>query len=163
MVGDVNMFLKGDPLSAASEAREGEDDFEVEVEIMIAGACLQCIRLPMVQSLHLDRAFRRKGLATETLLLLLTYTTGQWSAFIHSRTRDQEIAYSNLQPYLDHIRATQSPRSLTSVITPDRLVARISDSNQPSICLFEKLGFTVVRRVKVFREVEMRWQVIPYS
>jgi len=39
MVGDVNMFLKGDHLSAASEAREGEDDVEVEVEIMIAGVC----------------------------------------------------------------------------------------------------------------------------
>jgi len=161
MVGDVNMFLKGDHLSAAPETREGEDDFEVEVEIMIAGAYFQCIRLPMMPSHHSDRAFRRKGLATETLLLLLTYATGQWSAFIYPHTRDQETVHPNLQPYLDHIRATQSPKSLTSIITPDRLVARISDSNQPSICLFEKLGFTVVRRVEVFHEVEMRWQVIP--
>lgn len=29
MVGDVNLFLKGNPL---------EDDFEVEIEIMIAGS-----------------------------------------------------------------------------------------------------------------------------
>jgi len=65
-------------LSAASEAREGEDDFEVEVEIMIAGACFQCVRLPMMPSYHSDEAFRRKGLVSETLFLLLTYTTGQW-------------------------------------------------------------------------------------
>lgn len=30
MVGDVNLFLKGTP---------ADEDFEVEVEIMIAGAC----------------------------------------------------------------------------------------------------------------------------
>lgn len=134
MVGDVNLFLKGECPSVVSGRNQGEDDFEVEIEIMIA-----------------DRAFRRKQLATEALLLLLTYTTGQWFA-------DREIAHSNLQPYLDHIQATQSPKSLTSVITPDRLVARISDSNEPSICLFEKLGFRVVRRVQVFHEVEMRWR-----
>jgi len=78
---------------------------------------------------------------------------------IHPRTRDQETAQSNL---LNHIRATQFQKSLTSKISPDRLVARISDLNQPSICLIEKLGFTVVRRVEVSHEVEMRWQVIPY-
>ena len=146
-------------MSAASEAREGEDDFEVEVEIMIAGACFQCVRLPMMPSYHSDEAFRRKGLVSETLFLLLTYTTGQWLTFIHPRTRDQETAQSNL---LNHIRATQFQKSLTSKISPDRLVARISDLNKPSICLIEKLGFTVVRRVEVSHEVEMRWQVIPY-
>lgn len=38
------------------------------------------------------------------------------------------------------------------------LVARISESNYPSIKLFEQLGFKVVKRVEVFGEVEMRYK-----
>ncbi|KZT18321.1 hypothetical protein NEOLEDRAFT_1143557 [Neolentinus lepideus HHB14362 ss-1] len=38
------------------------------------------------------------------------------------------------------------------------LVARIAESNTPSISLFEALGFRVVKTVEVFREVEMRWR-----
>ncbi|KDQ23137.1 hypothetical protein PLEOSDRAFT_35735 [Pleurotus ostreatus PC15] len=38
------------------------------------------------------------------------------------------------------------------------LVTRISESNTPSIKLFQKLGFVITKRVEVFREVEMRYQ-----
>jgi hypothetical protein len=41
-------------------------------------------------------------------------------------------------------------------ISPFLLVARISDSNTPSVRLFEKLGFKIVKHVQVFGEVEMR-------
>lgn len=37
------------------------------------------------------------------------------------------------------------------------LVVRISESNIPSIKLFERVGFRVVKWVEVFKEVEMRW------
>ncbi|CDO69832.1 hypothetical protein BN946_scf184803.g30 [Trametes cinnabarina] len=49
MIGDVNLFLKGAP---------DEDDFEVEVEIMIA-----------------EPAYRRRGIAQTALQLLLSYAT----------------------------------------------------------------------------------------
>lgn len=42
-------------------------------------------------------------------------------------------------------------------VPPRALVARISDTNTPSIRLFECLGFRITRRVAVFAEVEMRW------
>ncbi|EKM74964.1 hypothetical protein AGABI1DRAFT_47168 [Agaricus bisporus var. burnettii JB137-S8] len=52
----------------------------------------------------------------------------------------------------------QAPLSLTNIIAPDRLVVRISDSNEPSIRLFEKLGFKTTKKVEIFQEVEMRWR-----
>lgn len=36
MIGDVNMFLKGEPSHVDDDT---EDDFEAEAEIMIAGTC----------------------------------------------------------------------------------------------------------------------------
>ncbi|TFY60381.1 hypothetical protein EVJ58_g5179 [Rhodofomes roseus] len=49
MIGDVNLFLKGDPT---------DEDFEAEVEIMIA-----------------EPAYRRRGLAHTVLQLFLSYAT----------------------------------------------------------------------------------------
>jgi len=49
MVGDVNLFLKGSP---------EDEDFEVEAEVMIA-----------------ERTYRRRGLASTALQLLLSYAT----------------------------------------------------------------------------------------
>lgn len=42
-------------------------------------------------------------------------------------------------------------------IPRERLVARIGEKNEASIRLFEKLGFTVTKRVAVFEEVELRF------
>lgn len=42
-------------------------------------------------------------------------------------------------------------------ISPTSLLVRISESNVPSIHLFEKLGFRITKHVEVFAEVEMRW------
>ncbi|KAH9920553.1 acyl-CoA N-acyltransferase [Epithele typhae] len=98
MVGDVNLFLKGSP---------ADDDFEAEVEIMIA-----------------EPAHRRKGLAHAALQLLLAYAT----------------------------------TALPVPVPRAALVARVAETNAPSIGLLEKLGFAVVRRVEVFGEVEMRYR-----
>ncbi|KAI0364896.1 acyl-CoA N-acyltransferase [Pilatotrama ljubarskyi] len=100
MIGDVNLFLKGCP---------EDEDFEVEVEIMIA-----------------EPAFRRRGIAYTALQLMLSYATDP-----------------------------SSPPPLP--VPKDRLVARIGDKNEPSIRLFEKLGFSVTKRVAVFEEVELRY------
>ncbi|KAI0668745.1 acyl-CoA N-acyltransferase [Trametes maxima] len=100
MIGDVNLFYKGSP---------GEEDFEVEAEIMIA-----------------EPAYRRRGLAHTALQLMLSYATDP-----------------------------SSPSPLP--VPKDRLVARIGDKNEPSIRLFEKLGFSITKRVAVFEEVELRY------
>ncbi|ORY22124.1 GNAT domain-domain-containing protein [Naematelia encephala] len=45
----------------------------------------------------------------------------------------------------------------TLSIPPRNLIARIGNTNSPSIRLFSQLGFGLVRIVKVWDEVEMRW------
>ncbi|KAJ8589845.1 hypothetical protein M405DRAFT_933225 [Rhizopogon salebrosus TDB-379] len=117
MVGDINLFLKGQP---------EDDEFEAEVEIMIA-----------------ELAYRRKGLALEALRLMLTYVTAppfSPCASLPSHT----------------LSTPPPPPPLPLPVHPSRLVVRISRSNQPSIKLFLQLGFAVVRVVEVFDEVEMR-------
>ncbi|OCF33091.1 hypothetical protein I317_01891 [Kwoniella heveanensis CBS 569] len=42
-------------------------------------------------------------------------------------------------------------------LPPTHLIARISSANIPSIKLFQRLGFGIVKHVKVFDEVEMRY------
>ncbi|KAI0037697.1 hypothetical protein FA95DRAFT_1506665 [Auriscalpium vulgare] len=69
--------------------------------------------------------------------------------------RRQQLAHSALSLLLSY--ATSEPASPLPV-PASRLVVRISASNSPSIALFEKLGFEIVRRVEVFDEVEMRVQ-----
>ncbi|WWC85513.1 uncharacterized protein L201_000377 [Kwoniella dendrophila CBS 6074] len=44
-------------------------------------------------------------------------------------------------------------------LDPSNLIARIGSTNQPSIKLFQKLGFGLVKYVKVFDEVEMNYGV----
>ncbi|KZP31910.1 hypothetical protein FIBSPDRAFT_812908 [Athelia psychrophila] len=123
MVGDVNMFLKGIPphlrkapsKNASFDTDEQEeDDFEAELEIMIA-----------------DPESRRKGLAYEALQLLISYATDP---------RD--------------VTNTSCPAQLP--IPRSSLVVRVSQSNTPSIKLFERLGMRIVKWVEAFQEVEMR-------
>ncbi|RDB30015.1 N-acetyltransferase 9 [Hypsizygus marmoreus] len=134
MIGDVNLFLHGQipnaltpfTMRAPDVSREDADDndFEAELEIMIA-----------------EPAYRRKGLALETLQLMLRYATGAPSTYFGAPTASHD-----------------KPSSVSSLhIPPESLVTRITESNTPSIRLFEKLGFQVTKRVEVFKEVEMRW------
>ncbi|EPQ61379.1 hypothetical protein GLOTRDRAFT_69772 [Gloeophyllum trabeum ATCC 11539] len=85
-----------------------------------------------VEIMIAEPAFRRQGCAREALELLIDYA----SSPAHS----------------------ESPTAKPLPIARSSLVSRISDSNLPSICLFEKLGFQIVKRVEVFHEVEMRWK-----
>ncbi|KAL0959146.1 hypothetical protein HGRIS_014433 [Hohenbuehelia grisea] len=135
MIGDVNLFLKGsNNPSEPDTSEEPSDPFEAEVEIMIA-----------------EPAYRRKGLALEALQLMLGYATGSPTGlFLPSGSTDITAKA---------IHVVEIPKSPLPVPATS-LVTRISDSNEPSIKLFEKLGFSIVKRVPVFSEVEMRWGAI---
>ena len=43
-------------------------------------------------------------------------------------------------------------------VKPHNLIAKIGSANTPSIRLFESLGFSIVKVVEVFEEVELRWR-----
>ena len=86
----------------------------------------------------LEPAYRRKGFALEALRLMLTYVTAP------------------LFPSCAILPSNTPPPPPPLPVHTSRLVVRISQSNQPSINLFLQLGFTVVRVVEVFDEVEMR-------
>ncbi|KAG6814223.1 hypothetical protein H0H93_013102, partial [Arthromyces matolae] len=86
-------------------------------------------------------AFRRKGFALEALQLILEYATGYPSSYFTARTQPRSAP-------------TNDAEGLG--IPPSSLIVRISDTNAPSIRLFESLGFQITRRVEVFEEVELR-------
>ncbi|KAG5717860.1 hypothetical protein E4T56_gene1427 [Termitomyces sp. T112] len=131
MVGDVNMFFKGViPTGPGADfAQDGEETQEFEAEIEIMIA---------------EPAFRRKGLALEALQLMLEYATGYPSSYFSDVSQPRLM----LPP----------AQSKGLGIPPSSLVARISDTNTPSIRLFELLGFRITRRVAVFNEVELRFK-----
>ncbi|KIY72599.1 hypothetical protein CYLTODRAFT_434685 [Cylindrobasidium torrendii FP15055 ss-10] len=81
-----------------------------------------------------EPTYRRGGFAIESLQLMCRYVTGN--------------EFPADGPTL--------AECLPSTVRPTTLVARIGDTNTPSIRLFEKLGLTIVKNVKVFEEVEMR-------
>ena len=43
-------------------------------------------------------------------------------------------------------------------VKPHNLMAKIGSANTPSIRLFESLGFSIVKVVEVWDEVELRWR-----
>jgi len=43
-------------------------------------------------------------------------------------------------------------------VKPHDLMAKIGSANTPSIRLFESLGFSIVKVVEVWDEVELRWR-----
>lgn len=104
-----------------------------------------------------ELAFRRRGLALETLQLMLGYATGQPQAF---RAAPSSTGFSQSAPTLEALphKNTFPASSCPLQILPERLVTRISDTNVPSIRLFERLGFEITKRVEVFGEVEMKYR-----
>ena len=114
MIGDVNLFLKH---------QRDDPEFEVECEVMIAGA------YPHYPLLHLELMDGRP--LTEPAY------------------RGQRRAHAALALLLSYACDTLSVR-------PESFVARIGAGNARSIALFTALGFSIVRTVAVFDEVEMR-------
>ena len=84
---------------------------------------------------------------------MLGYATGQPQAF-PADPSDSSKSGSISTPIYHEYNFDDSPL----MISPSCLLTRISDTNAPSIRLFEKLGFTITKQVQVFREVEMRYR-----
>jgi len=90
---------------------------------------------------------------------MLGYATGQPLAFavrVDTGTTDSSQSDSSKLSSTS-IYHQQSFDNSPLRIPLSCLLTRISYINIPSIRLFEKLGFTVTKRVEVFREVEMRY------
>ncbi|KAF9269753.1 hypothetical protein L218DRAFT_890577 [Marasmius fiardii PR-910] len=139
MVGDVNLFLSGDlsPIVSTTRAPYDEpDEFTAEAEIMIA-----------------ESSYRRRGMAYEALQLMFRYTTSRGPEHF-SVVSSPSVSTSSSEPEFP---------SLPTPIPPQYLLTRITESNEASIKLFQKLGFKVTKRVEVFGEVEMRWRGCPSS
>lgn len=103
----------------------------------------------------LESDYRRKGVAFEALQLMLEYITGH--------RRGTFVAQESEEALGQYIRSTYPSQTLPgNLLVPLHcLITRISMENTSSIKLFEKLGFVVVKRVEVFREVEMRFRGTP--
>lgn len=86
-----------------------------------------------------EPAYRRKGLALTALQLMLSYATSPAPPFV--------------------LAATHAPLP----VPREKLVVRIGDKNEPSIRLFQKLGFAITKHVEVFEEIEMRYKVLSNS
>ncbi|KAJ7685734.1 GNAT domain-containing protein [Mycena polygramma] len=97
-----------------------------------------------VEIMIAEREYRRKGFALEALQLLLGYATASSRYFLCEDASSVREA----------LKGSPLP------VPPATLLARISESNLPSISLFEKLGFRITKRVEVFGEVEMRWSAM---
>ncbi|KAJ3769274.1 GNAT domain-containing protein [Lentinula raphanica] len=142
MIGDVNLFLSGTPLSVSESTTNSPaslddgQEFTAEAEIMIA-----------------EPLYRRRGYAQEALQLMFQYATG-CSAGCFSTHRPRMEGPQTGQARQVRVKMPYS-------IPPSSLITRISDKNLPSIRLFEKLGFLVTKHVKVFEEVEMRYNANP--
>ena len=69
--------------------------------------------------------------------------------------RRRGVAYTALQLLLSYATDPASPSPLP--VPKEKFVARIGEKNVASRRLFEKLGFSVTKRVAVFEEVELRF------
>lgn len=175
MIGDVNIFLQGVPPAlrtstppppppqetAAGDEEQEENEFTAEAEIMIA-----------------EPGYRRQGRALEALSLLLHYATGGGFPLppgyapprIISLTASHAATVCTAPSNFSESSGLNAPiKPITECdtyksplpIPPASLLCRISRTNTPSIRLFERLGFIVVREVTVWDEVEMRYGVNP--
>ena len=136
MVGDVNIFLNGTP---------GDQDFEAEAEIMIAGeSSPRNISVP-----HLPAS---TFTASE---LMTTHVAGFSPFFSEPDYRRRGFASRALQLMFSYVTAPESTPPLP--LRKECLVVRIGDKNVASIALFQKLGFEITKRVAVFEETELRY------
>ncbi|SPO20693.1 related to N-acetyltransferase [Ustilago trichophora] len=146
MVGDVNIFFnevhddddndEDDTEQAAPATKEQEQRsvFDAECEIMIA-----------------ERSYRRKGIAREALQMMFSFvtTTPTPASTAPSAASETKEIESQTRP--------DPTLHCTLPIPPKWLTCKISLTNNPSIQLFESLGFTRQKVSEVWQEVEMRF------
>ncbi|KAH7879166.1 GNAT domain-containing protein [Lentinula edodes] len=138
MVGDVNIFFSGTPLSVSESTNsppfDDGQEFTAEAEIMIA-----------------EPLYRRRGYAQEALRLMFQYVTGCPTSYFIQNPRVETSQGEDTR---------QVSVKLPHSIPPTSLITRISDKNTPSIKLFERLGFRMTKHVEAFEEVELRWNAL---
>ncbi|KAG7441385.1 uncharacterized protein BT62DRAFT_955894 [Guyanagaster necrorhizus] len=96
-----------------------------------------------VEIMIAEPVYRRNGLALEALQLILQYATA-----------------NKFFPDGSSVPAS-FPKSSPLPVPLSSLVARIGETNLPSIQLFEKLGFKITKHIEVFNEVEMKLRCLP--
>ncbi|GJJ14277.1 hypothetical protein Clacol_008541 [Clathrus columnatus] len=70
--------------------------------------------------------------------------------------RRKGLASEALSLLFAYATSPSGPKELC--LLPQDFIVRIGESNTASLNLFEKLGFVINKRVKVFKEVEMRFR-----
>ena len=102
-----------------------------------------------------EPAYRRQGRALEAISLLLHYATGGAFPLPEGVSAPRTISYTSPDAANEGSPASEYKSPLP--ILPSSLLCRISSTNTPSIRLFERLRFVVVREVAVWKEVELRY------
>lgn len=156
MVGDVNIFFSGTPLSVSESTNsppfDDGQEFTAEAEIMIAGnSQLPYSIYDYLKEKSPEPLYRRRGYAQEALRLMFQYVTGCSTSYFIQNPRVETSQGEETR---------QVSVKLPHSIPPTSLITRISDKNTPSIKLFERLGFRITKHVEVFEEVELRWNAL---
>ncbi|SPO19777.1 related to N-acetyltransferase [Ustilago trichophora] len=144
MVGDVNIFFNeghdndddddAEHDATATKEKEQGSVFDAECEIMIA-----------------EHSYRRRGIAREALQMMFSFVTTipTPAATAPSTASDTNAVGSPTTP--------DATSHCTLPVPPSWLTCKISLTNDPSIQLFESLGFTRQKVSEVWQEVEMRF------
>ncbi|UZJ53524.1 hypothetical protein CBS101457_002844 [Exobasidium rhododendri] len=131
MVGDVNLFLT----ERHEDDKDNSDDKDDPVNVP------HTIDAEL-EVMIAEKRWRQKGLAAEALMLLIKYAS----------------SYPTPAPTSPQTLSTHSGISPSKYLPlpSDAFLVKIGYDNQPSIRLFEKLGFEEVKRSAIWKEVEMR-------
>ncbi|GAC96708.1 hypothetical protein PHSY_004292 [Pseudozyma hubeiensis SY62] len=149
MVGDVNIFFnprhdedeedQDAPTQGKQQDLPQSMAFDAECEIMIA-----------------EHDYRRKGIAREALQMMISFVTSDPTPKASSPS-DTSAGSSTADPDASSTASQDREIHCTLPIPFEWLTCKISLSNDPSINLFESLGFTRHKVSQVWKEVEMRF------
>ena len=154
MVGDVNIFFNecydddeedgADNRDEAVEKGRGSKSeqrrvFDAECEIMIA-----------------EHSYRRKGIAREALEMMFSFVTTQPTPVANDPSGASES--SEVASKVEQATGSDGKSHCSLPIPSAWLTCKISLTNDPSIQLFESLGFTRHKVSEIWQEVEMRFQ-----
>lgn len=90
----------------------------------------------------------RPSKRTAELEIMLPSSSSSTASLYRPRTG---LAFETLQLFLLYA-------SKNLDLKPEQFIAKVGFDNEPSLKLFEKLGFVERKRVEVFREIELGWK-----
>jgi hypothetical protein len=149
MAGDVNLFVSERHQEDDESEQHATPAIDAELEVMIAGETekpvlcsssdVSLAQYTIVLSSS-ESEWRKKGLALEALSLLMHYASNYPTPTPPSATPSNAT----------------SPSSKYLPLPSGAFLVKIGVENEPSIRLFERLGFQEVKRSTIWNEVEMR-------